>query len=164
MLAHDVQRQNVCDIDRSPFIRIIAGGTTFEDGMEQFCISSRYLEVSTFVLQDAFLGFYNPNNSTADAMTSAMVDVMLQLNILLAKLKTHSFARASNLSGRLNGVQAQLKAMQSKSVYVHCTCHSLDMALQEITSDVPIIRDSFSLIKDCANVFASLQNASRSYG
>ena len=35
MLAHDVQRQIVCDIDRSPFIGIIADGTTNEDGMEQ---------------------------------------------------------------------------------------------------------------------------------
>ena len=53
MLAHDVQRQIVCDIDRSPFIGIIADGTTNENGMEQFSISVRYLEVSTFVVHDA---------------------------------------------------------------------------------------------------------------
>ena len=54
MLAHDVQRQIVCDIDRSPFIGIIADGTTDEDGMEQFSISVRYLEVSTFVVLACF--------------------------------------------------------------------------------------------------------------
>ena len=153
MLAHDVQRQIVCDIDRSPFIGIIADGTTDEDGMEQFSISVRYLEVSTFVVHDAFLVFYNPNSSTADALTSAIVDVMLRLNIPLAKLRGHSFDGASNMSGRLNGVQVQLKAMQTKSVYVHCVCHSLELALQEAANDVPMIRDSLSLVKDCANVF-----------
>ena len=99
MLAHDVQRQIVCDIDRSPFIGIIADGTTNEDGMEQFSISVRYLEVSTFVVHDAFLVFYNPNSSTADALTSAIVnDVMLRLNIPLAKLRGHSFDGASNMN------------------------------------------------------------------
>ena len=31
MLAHDIQRQIVCDIDKSPYIGIIADGTTDED-------------------------------------------------------------------------------------------------------------------------------------
>lgn len=126
MLAHDVQRQIVCDIDKYPFIGIIADGTTDGDGMEQFSISVRYLGLSTFAVHDAFLGLYNPNSSTADALTSAIVEVMIGLNIPLTKLRGYSSDDASNMSGRLNGVQAQLRTMQPKSVYVHCVCHSLD--------------------------------------
>ena len=56
MLAHDIQRQIVSDIDKSPYIGIIADSTTDEDGMEQFSISARYIDVSTFAVHDAFLG------------------------------------------------------------------------------------------------------------
>jgi hypothetical protein len=57
------------------------------------------------------------------------------------------------MSGRLNGVRAQLRAMQPKSGYVNCVCHSLDLALRETARDVPMIRDSLSLVKDCTIVF-----------
>lgn len=153
MLAHDVQRQIVRDIEKSPYIGLIADGTTDVNGMEQFSISVQYLDVQSFAVHNAFVGMYNPSSSTADALTAAIVDVLLRLNISLDKLRGHSFDGASNMSGRLNGVQAQLKTMQPKSVFVHCVNHSLDLALQEIASDVPLIRNSLTLVKDCANVF-----------
>jgi len=159
MLAHDVQRQIVTDINKSPYIELIADGTTDEDGIEQFSISFRYVDISTFAVYDAFLGLYNLHSSTADALTSAILDVMLRLNIPLEKLRGYSFDGASNMSGRLNGVQAKLKEKQPKSMYVHCVCHSLDLVLQEASSEVPMIRDSLSLVKDCANVF--LESAKR---
>jgi hypothetical protein len=153
MLAHDVQRQIVADIDKSPYIGIIADGTTDEDGKEQFSVSVRYLDIEHFVVHDAFLGFYNPTSSTADVLTAAIVDVLQRLAIPINKLRGHSFDGASNMSGRVHGVQAQLTEMQPKSVYVHCVNHSLDLALQEVACEVPLIRDSLVLVKDCANVF-----------
>jgi len=80
----------------------------------RYAISSCH--ISTFAVYDAFLGLYNPHSSTADALTSAILDVMLRLNIPLEKLKGYSFDRNSNLSGRLNGVQAKLKEKQPKSM------------------------------------------------
>ena len=117
--------------------------------MEQFSVSVRYLDVSSFAVHDAFLGMYNPSSSSADALTAAILDVLLRLNISIEKLRGHSFDGAANMSGRINGVQAQLTRMQPKSIYVHCVCHSL----QETASDVPIIRNSLSVVKDCAVVF-----------
>jgi hypothetical protein len=81
-------------------------------------------------------------------LTSAIVDAVLQLNIPLTKLKGLSFDGDSNMCGRLNGVLAQLKAMQPKSVYNHCVCHSLDVALQETAGDVLMFHNSLSIVKD----------------
>jgi hypothetical protein len=58
------------------------------------------------------------------------------------------------MSGRLNGVWAQqLRAIQPKAGYVDCVRHSLDLALRETARDVPMIRDSLSLVKNCTIVF-----------
>lgn len=71
----------------------------------------------------------------------------------MSKLRGHSFDGASNMSGHLHGVQAQIRLMQPKSMYVHCVNHSLDLALQETASEIQIISNSLSLVKDCANNF-----------
>jgi hypothetical protein len=57
------------------------------------------------------------------------------------------------MSGRLYGVQAQLNALQPKSLFVHCVNHFLDLALQKIASEVALVRDSLTLVSDIANVF-----------
>lgn len=153
MLAHDVQRQIVVDVTKSPYIGLVADGTTDTDGKEQFSIVVRYLSTDDFGVHDAFLGMYNPTNSTADALTAAIRDVLVRLQIPMDKLRGHSFDGASNMSGRLHGVQAQLNASQPKSMFVHCVNHSLDLALQEIASEVALVRDSLTLVRDIANVF-----------
>ena len=153
MIAHDVQRRIVNDIETSPYIGLIADSTTDGDGLEQLSVLVRYLDVDSFVVHESFLGMYNPNSSTADALTSAIKDVFLRLGIPFSKLRGHSFDGASNMSGRLHGVQAQIRAMQPKSMYVHCVNHSLDLALQETASDVPVVRNCLSLVRDCANIF-----------
>ena len=153
MFAHDVQRQIVSDIDKSPYIGLICDSTTDSDGLEQFSVTVRYLNADSFTVHEAFLGLYNPSSSTADALTAAIIDVFTRLGIPFSKLRGHSFDGASNMSGRIHGVQAQIRSIQPVSMYVHCVNHSLDLALQEAASDVPIIRNSLSLVKDCANVF-----------
>ena len=153
MLAHDVQRQIVSDIEKSPYIGLIADSTTDSDGLEQLSISIRYLHAETLVIHEAFLGMYNSSSSTADALTNAIKDVLLRLGIPFSKLCGHSFDGASNMSGRLYGVQAQIKAMQPKSMFVHCVNHSLDLALQETASDIAVVRNSLAIVRDCANIF-----------
>lgn len=48
---------------------------------------------------------------------------------------------------------AQLSGSQPKSMFVHCINHSLDLALQDTASEVALVRDSLTLVKDIANIF-----------
>jgi len=56
IMAHDVQRQIVADIDQSPYIGLVADGTIDNDGMEQFSVTVCYVDANNFVVHDAFLG------------------------------------------------------------------------------------------------------------
>ena len=140
-------------VGKSPDIGLICDSTTDSDGLEQFSVIVQYWNADSFTVHEAFLGLYNLSSSTADALTAAIIDVFTRLGIPFSKLRGHSFDGASNMSGRIHGVQAQIRSMQPVSMYVHCVNHSLDLALQEAASDVSIIRNSLSLVKDCANVF-----------
>ena len=37
--------------------------------------------------------------------------------------------------------------------FVHCANHSLDLSLQEVASEITLIRDSFSIVRDIAVIF-----------
>ena len=51
------------------------------------------------------------------------------------------------MSGRLNGVQAKVKAECSESLYVHCSNHALDLVLQELAKEVDLIANALSFVK-----------------
>ena len=46
---------------------------------------------------------------------------------------------ASNMSGVHSGVQKRIRDDQPKALYVHCRNHSLNMALQDATSNISSI-------------------------
>ena len=56
---------------------------------------------------------------------------------------------ASNMSGVHSGVQKRIR--DDQPLYVHCRNHSLNMALQDATSNISSIRDALSLTNDMAN-------------
>ncbi len=53
----------------------------------------------------------------------------------------------SNMSGRVNGVQAKLKEECPDSLYVHCSNHALDLVLQEVARDVRLIADTLNFVQ-----------------
>lgn len=134
MMAHDVQRQLMKDIEKSPFIGLIADGTTDVHGREQLSVSVRC--AVNLEVHELFLGMYNLQSTAANSIETALLDVLLRLNIPIDKLRGYSFDGASNMSGNLNGVKAKLAIKQPISGYFHCANHSLDLALQEVASEV----------------------------
>jgi hypothetical protein len=152
MLAHSVQRTLAGEIQQSPYFGIVADGTTDISGVEQLSITVRYVQ-HDFTVNDVFIGMYTCADSTAHSITRAILDVLLRLQLSTEKMRGHGFDGAANMSGRLNGVQAKLCEVQPKSTYVHCANHSLDLALQEIASEVALIRDSLGIVRDIAVVF-----------
>jgi Domain of unknown function (DUF4371) len=122
----------------------VADRTTDIDDLEKFSIIVRYVDVEHFDVHDSFLGIYNPPSSRGDDLIRVIIDLR-RLNIPISKLCGHSFDGASDMS-----VQAQLSQAQPQSVYMHCVNHSLDLTLQQVESSIPIVRESLSVVRDCA--------------
>ena len=52
------------------------------------------------------------------------------------------------MSGRLNGVAAQIKSEQPSVVHVHCLAHSLNICLQDAIRSCTYIRDALELTRE----------------
>ena len=151
MLAHTLLRDVVSEVRKSPFFSIIADGTTDVDGKEQFSISLRFVS-DELAPNEFFVGFYQCPDSTGETLANVILDVLIRLATPLEKLRGHCFDGAANMSGSIKGVQKLLSERQPLSVYVHCSNHALDLALQETAREVPIVRNTLQTVRDAANI------------
>lgn len=56
------------------------------------------------------------------------------------------------MRGASKGVQACLKENCPNGLFVHCTNHSLDLCLQEIVRETPLVADALQFVKDASNL------------
>lgn len=52
------------------------------------------------------------------------------------------------MSGRISGVQAPLKEDCKDALYVHCSNHSRDLALQQVGREVTIVADTLVFVRE----------------
>lgn len=58
------------------------------------------------------------------------------------------------MSGRLSGVQKRIQELQPRALYTHCRSHALNLVVVHGCTDVPIVRNTMTLIEKVA-VFLS---------
>ena len=58
---------------------------------------------------------------------------------------------AASMSGELSGVQARITAHYPKAVYIHCFCHSLNLAVQDSSGKLPLIRKTLDTIQELSS-------------
>lgn len=102
--------------------------------------------------KESFLGLYNPPDTSAKTLTVAIEDTLIRHHLSLDKLRGQCYDGAANMSGRHQGVQQQIAEKQPRATYVHCCNHALDLVLQEVSRECPLIFDCLSLVRDVVNV------------
>ena len=130
LYGHAIQRQIVTDTQHCSSFGLVADGTTDISGTEQFSCCLQFVD-SKLKTQNMFLGLYNAPDTTAETLFLYVKDIFSRLNLPLERLRGYCFDGAANMSGRIHGVQAKLKAANPGSLYIHCSNHALDLVLQE---------------------------------
>lgn len=153
MFAHAIQREIMSQTSHCSFFGLTADGTTDISASEQFSCCLQFVD-SDLKAQNVFLGFYNASDSSAETLFSCIKDIFIRLNIPLERLAGYCFDGASNMSGRINGVQAKLKAECPMSLYVHCSNHALDLVLQEVAREVRLIADTLNFVQGVSVVIS----------
>ena len=147
LYGHAIQRQIVRDTQHCSSFGLVADGTTDISGTEQFSYCLQFVD-SKLKTQNMFLGLYNAPDTTAETLFLCVKDIFIRLNLPLERLRGYCFDGAANMSGRIHGVQAKLKAANPGSLYIHCSNHALDLVLQEAAKEVRIIADALNFVRN----------------
>lgn len=149
-MAQQIQRSIASDIHSSRMYSLIVDETTDLSVKEQVSICLRYVN-DNFEVQD-FLGFYETEGTDAAHIVKIIEDVLCRLSLPQSDCRGQCYDGASSMSDRLSGVQARIHEKCEKALYVHCCAHSLDLALQDASRSVSMIRDILDLVRDLNNV------------
>jgi len=141
LMSHNVLRQLLDEVQKSPFYSLIVDETTDASTKEQVSICLRYLSCDLEPLE-AFIGLYEVSSTTGANLTSVIQDSLSRCGLPIGKLRGQCYDEARNMSGQFKGVQNRIKQEQPSALYVHCFAHSLNLALQEAAFEVDVVRDS----------------------
>ena len=119
IFAHAVQREIVSEAREHYFYGLTADGTTDVSPSEQFSLCLQDVD-SKLEVVNVLLRFYSVSDSTGETLFSSIEDVFVRFNLPLdERLKGFCFDGADNMSGRISGVQANLKEVSK------CTLRAL---------------------------------------
>jgi len=121
--------------------------STDVSGLEQVSICMRYVDADLWP-QEVFLGLIETCSTTGDTLASLIYDVMLCLGLPVKNLRGQCYDGAANMSERFQGVQAKIGEKQTLALYIHCSNHCLNLALQDCGKKVPVVRNTLQLVNE----------------
>lgn len=71
------------------------------------------------------------------------------------------FDSASNMSRKYSGVQTQLRELESRTLFVHCSAHNGNLVAQDAMKNVNMINDSWNSQR-CHQLHSRLSKTNRS--
>ncbi len=114
------------------------------------CFTIRSVD-SDFIIYEDVIGMYAVTSQTAEHITEVIFDILLRCNLEIKYCRGQGYDGASSMSGHLSGVSARIQNICPKAFYIHCTAHSLDLALQDLTRKSSSISAALNMTKETVN-------------
>ncbi|KAK5644977.1 hypothetical protein RI129_006277 [Pyrocoelia pectoralis] len=151
-----VQKKIVQEINSSQCFSILVDETTDVSRQEQMSICARYtkLENNVFILREEFLNFVAVGSTTGKNLANTILSELERLGVDCQYLIGQGYDGASAMKGCFNGVQAIIRESHPEALYVHCSSHSLNLALCHSCQIQPI-RNTIGTIKSVGNFMKS---------
>jgi hypothetical protein len=144
-------RQIAAEVHTAKFFSILVDETTDCSAKEQCFLSVRYVRKGE--VQERFVAFCDlQGDMTAAAIASAVVNKLTELEMDVSMIRGQGYDGAAAMSGRLNGVQAEIKRLSPAAPYIHCASHVLNLVTQK-SSSVTAIRNAHGLVTEIAKFF-----------
>ena len=161
-LSHDIQNEilqllsdNVlrilCNKIRSQdFFAIMVDESTDCSRHEQMAMCLRYCN-NELKTEEVFVGFYELDRQDASTLFAVVNDILLRFNLDIKKCRGQCYDGAANVAGHLNGLQAKIRDVEPRALFVHCFGHTLNLVVQDSMSAVANFRDSIHLFGNIVN-------------
>ncbi|XP_022177820.1 52 kDa repressor of the inhibitor of the protein kinase-like [Myzus persicae] len=133
--------------------------TTDVSRVEQLSLCVRYLEnnlniekneINNYVLKEDFLQFVPVSSTTGQNLATVILVTLKNLGITCDYLLGQGYDGAAAMSGNFKGVQSVIREVHPAALYVHCSAHSLNLALAH-SSNIHHIRNCIGTIKSVGN-------------
>ena len=137
---------------------IIADETADIAGTEQLSIGVRFVELKqeqrndSVRIREEFLGFIALERMDAFTIADTIIKQAKIFGLNLDKLWGQGYDGCSTMAGKDNGVQARIRNIYPKAVFVHCSSHRLNLVVHDLNAVVDV-RNATGTVKSIIKFF-----------
>lgn len=97
--------------------------------------------------------FLETANTKSETLYTLVTDFLAKQNLSIKNLRGKCYDGASNMSGRITGLQARIGEIEPRALFVHCSAHCcLSLSVQDSLEDLISVRNMIGTIKDLINL------------
>ena len=142
--ASQILNAIVADCRKAKCYAFISDESTDVGVKEQISLCARFVDKKVdgkhYVRQDFLTFVHAENGTTADALATQLLDALNKIGVPVDKMRAQGYDVTSVMSGHINGVQAGVRRVNPKAVYIHCRAHVLNLCIVH-ASKLPIVRN-----------------------
>jgi len=150
LFANEILRQNLVEIKSAGLFAISLDETSDVSRLEQVSICFR-ISLNDLSTKEFFMGFYETGKTNSETLCNIVKDVFARYDLKMSNLRGQCYDGASNVSGRITGLQARIKELEPRAVNVHCNAHILNLVVQDAVECVQSARNFIGTVKDLIN-------------
>ena len=147
LMGLDLLKSLLCDIRSAEIFSVVVDEATDVSCKEQMVVCIRWVDEDFMVHEDP-VELIHLSRTDASTITSALKDCLLRFCLPLEQCRGQAYDGASNMSGYLNGVAAQIQKEISSAIYVHCLAHCTNLCLQTVGRQCTPVRDALDLVME----------------
>lgn len=134
-------------IKESGFYSLMVDSTQDISGHEQCAIVIRFVNATTFEIEEKLVGILLLTDTTGEGYFNAIFPYLEKLGLPVSMMVACSFDGASNMRSDEVGLQRRLKAVNDIIVYIWCFAHNLNLCVCESVSSTTSARNLFGLLQ-----------------
>ncbi len=144
----------------SSFFSILADECEDVSIQEELSICCRW--VVNGHAEEHFMTILHITSLTAEALAAKLTNYLESTELEYRKLIGQGYDGAALFSGKDTGVQKRVRTLSGHALYIHCSCHRLQLASIQAADSIPWIHKMFGVMANYGNSFFILQRKQRS--
>ena len=141
LMGLSILRNIVADLQKAPFLAIMADETTDTSNREQVTLFLRWV-TDTLDVNEEFLGLYHVDSIEAARIAMVITDVFQRYGLSLGRLRGQCYDGASAMSGSRSGVAKRILDLEPKAFFVHCYGHALNLSACDTLKQCKVLCDA----------------------
>ena len=133
------------DIKEVQWFSIIADEATDLSHKEQLTLCVRWVDKELSIHEDPLELIHVPKTD-ADTLTSVVKDCLIRFSLPISQCRGQAYDGASNMTGHLNGVAAQIEKDVPAALFLHCFAHCTNLCLQSIGRQCAPVHHALDLV------------------
>jgi hypothetical protein len=154
LMAKKVSNTIITDVKNAKYFSIILDSTPDLSHTDQLCFVIRYVSPDCEPVE-RFLTFLNIHSHNALHIEETVVQFMEDNSLSFEYCRGQGYDNASNMSGKYNGLQAKIKALNPLAEFVPCSAHSLNLVIVKSVECNGKVFDFFIFLQELYNFFSA---------